>query len=54
MYRFTDWYNEERDCYGSYEECLVLFNKAVMEDKEARVSIYLVEDREGDNGVEEP
>ena len=43
-YRFTDWDYDVNDCYGTYEECLELFKKAVKENPEGRFSIF---DRSG-------
>jgi len=39
-YRFTDWYNDHNDEYGTYDQCKKMFDEAVAEDSEARVSIY--------------
>jgi hypothetical protein len=40
MYRFTDWYDDSNDEYGTYEECLAIFNNVVKENPEGRYSIY--------------
>ena len=48
MYRFTDWYDERNDDYGSYKYCKKLFDKAVAENPEGRYSIY---DTDTDEGV---
>lgn len=42
QFRFTDWYDETQDVYGSFECCLNWFNKAVEENPEGRYSIYAV------------
>jgi len=39
-YRFTDWHYEENDEYGTYEECLVMFNNAIKLNPTGRFSIY--------------
>jgi len=36
-YRFTDWDNDRNDEYGTYEECLKIFNQAVKDDETARI-----------------
>ena len=48
MYRFTDWNNELNDVYGTYKQCLKLFNEAVRKDPEGRYSIY---DTRTDEGI---
>jgi len=40
IYRFTDWDNDFNDQYGSYEQCLILFNEAVKDEPTGRYSIY--------------
>jgi hypothetical protein len=39
-YRFTDWYNEANDFYGSLRECKAKFAAAVKDDPDGRFSIY--------------
>ncbi len=39
-YRFTDWYYDFNDGYGTYEQCFEIFTKAVKEEPEGRFSIY--------------
>ncbi|HKL23359.1 MAG TPA: hypothetical protein VJ895_01265 [Candidatus Nanoarchaeia archaeon] len=39
-YRFTDWHNDSKDEYGTFEQCKELFDKAVAEDETGRYSIY--------------
>lgn len=39
-FRYTDWWNEENDVWGTYEECLAVFNKAIKENDSLRCSIY--------------
>ena len=41
-FRFTDWYYEENDVFGTWEDCLEEFNKAIKEDETGRFSIYAV------------
>lgn len=48
MYRFTDWYAEGKDEFGTYRECKKIFDKAVAENPEGRFSIY---DTDTDEGV---
>ena len=45
-YRFTDWYNELNDSYGTWKECKRRFDAAVKADPQGRFSIY---DVTGDN-----
>ena len=40
IYRFTDWDQESNDEYGTFEECLVIFKKAVLQEPKGRFSIY--------------
>ena len=45
MYKFIDWYNESYDRYcDTFEEAKKLFDEAIAENKEARVSIYLIQE----------
>lgn len=39
-YRFTDWDNDGNDQYGTYDECLRIYNEAVSENPTGRYSIY--------------
>ena len=39
-YRYTDWHYEQNDTYGTFQECLKIFNNAIKEDPELRCSIY--------------
>jgi hypothetical protein len=39
-FRFTDWYNDYNDEYGTFEQCQKLFDEAVKNDPEGRYSIY--------------
>jgi hypothetical protein len=48
MFRFTDWYNDDNDRYGTYDECLKIFKERVANNPEGRFSIY---DTEKDIGI---
>lgn len=39
-YRFTDWKHSNNDEYGTYDECLKIFKKAIKEEPKGRFSIY--------------
>jgi len=39
-FRFTDWENDSNDQYGTFDECKIMFDKAVAEDETGRYSIY--------------
>ncbi len=39
-YRYTDWYEEYNDNYGTWEECLKLFKEAYLKDPKKRIVIY--------------
>ena len=39
-YRFTDWYEDSNDEYGTFKECKKIFDTAIKKDKEGRYSIY--------------
>ena len=40
VFRYTDWYNEGRDEYGSFEHCKDVFDEYVAEDPGLRAAIY--------------
>ena len=39
-FRFTDWHDERKDHYGTWEECKKAFDEAIKEEPEGRFSIY--------------